>query len=178
MVRKYKKTIKSGFTLIELIVVIAILVVISTISLNILITILRGSLKAEITKDVKQSGDYALNILTRMIRNAHSIESTCSGSSTSITIKNPDGGQSQFLCDLTNNYVSSTSAHLSPTPVPQPLTGQDFTLSNCSFNCQQTTGNPPVITVDFTLGKNTETFTRAEEKIEIDFHTKVALRSY
>jgi len=170
---------KQGFTLIELLVVVVIFIVLSTISLNILLTVLKGSLKAQVTKDVKQSGDYAIQIMTRMIRNAQSLESVCAGSSSSIKIKNPDEGETEFLCDYTQNYISSASAHLDPTPTPAPITSTDLTLvsGQCFFSCSQPTGKPPIISINFTLAKDSATF-RAEEQISIDFKTKAALRTY
>lgn len=179
MVKKTAKNIKKGFTLIELIVVIAMLIIISTLSLNILITVLKNSLKAQITKEVKQSGDYAISLMTKMIRNATSLQSDCLDSSSSIRIKNPDGGETEFICDYVNNYLASSSAHLSPTPAPEPITSTSLSLksASCYFSCQQPAGKPPLISISFTLEKNTTTF-KAEEKISIDFHTKAALRNY
>jgi len=161
-----------GFTFIEVIIVIAMITVLSTVSINILITVLRGSLKSQVTKEVKQSGDYAINVMTRMIRNATSIED-CAGNS--IHIRNPDAFETVFNC---GTQISSASASINPTPVPELLTSSDLDIvpGTCLITCDLTK-DPPIVTIDFSLSKNTSSF-RAEEQIRIDFHTKVALRSY
>jgi len=65
----------TGFTLIEILMVVFLLGIIVVIGSNLFFSILKGASKAEITKEVKQNGDYAMNVMERHLRNANSIES-------------------------------------------------------------------------------------------------------
>jgi prepilin-type N-terminal cleavage/methylation domain-containing protein len=118
---------QKGYTLVEVLVVLVIIVTVGTIMGNILISTLRGSNKSSATTTVRQNGDYANYIMTQMLKNAQSIQSfgnipftsqNCSqpitsGTSptptpgaykaSSITINSYDGGQTTFSCTTTAN---------------------------------------------------------------------------
>ncbi len=66
---------EKGFTLIEILMVVFLLGIIVVIGSNLFFSILKGASKAEITKEVKQNGDYALAVMERHLRNASSVES-------------------------------------------------------------------------------------------------------
>ncbi|MDQ3098434.1 MAG: type II secretion system GspH family protein [bacterium] len=75
---------EQGFTLIEILVVIAIVGVLTGITSDIFIQIVRGSNKANVVTEIKQNGDNVLNQLERTIRNAEEI-TAMGGSNTSWT---------------------------------------------------------------------------------------------
>jgi prepilin-type N-terminal cleavage/methylation domain-containing protein len=64
---------QQGFTLIEILVVIAIIGILTGITSDIFIQIIRGSNKANVVTEIKQNGDNILNQLERTIRNAEEI---------------------------------------------------------------------------------------------------------
>src|SRR5579871_2786504 len=97
---------ESGFTLIEVLVSISIIVVVGVIVASIVITTLRGSTKASVLSDVKQNGDYALSEMSRVIRGATSITNPippCNPSVTtnSMTVTQLDNSQVTFDCSGT-----------------------------------------------------------------------------
>ncbi len=64
---------QKGFTLIEILVVITIIGILTGITADIFIQIVRGSNKANVVTEIKQNGDNILNQLERAIRNAEEI---------------------------------------------------------------------------------------------------------
>lgn len=152
---------EKGFTLIEILMVVFLLGIVVVIGSNLFFSILKGASKAEITKEVKQNGDYAMNVMERMIRNAQS--ANCDGG---VTIINPvDRRTTIFFCDGTR--IASNSGVY--------LTSDNVSASNCSFSCQGK--EPEVVTISFDLSQKGTT-ARPEEKAQIHFQTTVGLRTY
>ncbi len=147
---------KAGFTLVELLAVIVVIASIGGIVFGVLFASLRGSNKSTNVTALQQNGNYVLSQITKMIRNARSLEypSPCfseSGGSiattSSVIIENPDAGQTTFSCDnIPNGTISSNSASLVDT--------SSVVVTACSFTCSQNSFyNFPSITISFTLSK-------------------------
>lgn len=151
---------QKGFTLIEVLVVIFLLGVVLVIGVNLFFSILKGASKAEITKEVKQNGDYAIAVMERMIRNAQ--DASCNGG---VTITNLDGRTTRFFCE--SSRIASNSGNY--------LTSGNVTATGCSFTCEYST--PEVVTISFTLSQK-GTPARVEERATQDFQTTVSLRTY
>jgi prepilin-type N-terminal cleavage/methylation domain-containing protein len=73
MAIKHMKLKEKGFTLIEILVVIAIIGVIAGITSDIFVQVIKASNKANITTEIKQNGDSVLNQIDRLVRNADSV---------------------------------------------------------------------------------------------------------
>lgn len=171
------KKIVSGFTLIEVLMVIFVMGILVVVGNNLFFSVLKGSSKAEIEKEAKQSGNYAIGVMERMIRNATSIVDC---TSTRIIIKNKDGFVTEFTCaseDGTTKVASNSGR----------LTGKNLTLnqtlpqnscsgSSLTFNCSLST-TPPVVSISFTLSEIGSS-SRPEEKATVLFQTTVGLRNY
>lgn len=145
-----------GFTLVELLAVIVVIASIGGIVFGILFASLRGSNKSTNVTTLQQNGNYALSQITKMVRNARSLEypSPCFSESTgysattsSIIIENADAGRTTFSCDnLPTGTLSSNSASLIDT--------SSVVVTACSFTCTQNSlYDFPTITVSFTLSK-------------------------
>lgn len=163
---------EKGFTLIEILMVVFLLGIVVVIGSNLFFSILKGASKAEVEKEVKQNGDYAMNVMERMIRNAQN----CSEASGILTITNPDGNWTEFKCILQDEVTKIASSSASGTG---NLTGKNVTLGNpcsLSFSCNSTK-TPPVVSISFDLSQKGTT-TRPEEKAQIHFQTTVGLRTY
>lgn len=156
---------KSGFTLIEMIVVVAILGMVAIFGSNMLFTILKGSLKTKVLSEVKQNGTFAISTMERMIRNAKELVSCDSGS---VKIKNPDDFETTFVCSDT--AISSNSA---------ALTSSNVKVDSCAFACSLGTAGilPSTVGINFTLSQ-VGAATRKEEKALVKFQTTVSLRNY
>lgn len=163
---------RNGFTLFEMLMVIFIMGLIIIMGGNLFFSILKGASKAEITKEVKQNGDYALAVMERMIRNAQKIDDCSTGNS--VKISNLDGGQTEFKC-LVDSGVAKIAS------VSAGLTGNNVTLgASCpgtlSFTCNLTTV-PPKVTISFTLSQKGSP-DRPEEAASVPFQTTISLRTY
>lgn len=159
---------KKGFTLIEMLVVIGMLAIIVVVGSTSFFNLLKGSTKTRTVNLVKQNGDYAMGVMTRMIRNARKIDSDCDSGMDEITIINPDNYPTTFSC--LDNPISSNSASLISNQVK-------VANDNCSFNCQRTTiFEPDVVTINFTLSQ-AQVNVRPEEEVSIVFKTTVVLRN-
>jgi len=171
-ITNYPRGQSGGFTLIEILVVVFLLGIVVVIGSSLFFSILKGASKAEIEKEVKQNGDYAMSVMERMIRNAQKIDECASGNS--ITITSQDGNQTEFKCLFEDGVgkIASGSGR---------LTGKNVTLgTSCPgslvFTCDLSK-TPPVVNISFDLSQK-ETTARPEEKAQIHFQTTVSLRTY
>jgi prepilin-type N-terminal cleavage/methylation domain-containing protein len=154
---------KQGFTLVELMIAISLLGMIVASFVGIFFANIKSEQKAQNLSKIKQSGDYAVSVIRRMIRNAEDID--CSSTPNQVEVTNPDGGQTVFACDGCSNMIASNSACLVSSTMEQ---------SNCSFVCN-TAEKPNTVQIDFTLSNGqTDALLRAEQ----DFSALVSLRNY
>lgn len=160
--------VRHGFTLIEMLVSVAILGTVGLISTQIFFTTLRGAGKADIIREVKQNGDYALTAMERMIRNSVGVSSLCNGTAqSSLTIKNLDSKATTF--SLAGGQIASNSGIF--------LTNNKVSVSGLSFTCMSTLGKPDVVNISFTVVQ-ANAGAGAEEVSGMDFQTTVSLRTY
>lgn len=162
-----------GFTLIEILVVVGVLAIIVTMGSSMFFSILKGSTKTKTANLVKQNGDYALEVIARMIRNAKEIDENtetpprrCELGMSKLKIKNPDGWSTEFECS--GSTISSNSAAIISSQVK---------VDSCSFDCQS--GGllqPDVVKISFTLSQ-AQISVRPEEWVSINFNTTVSLRN-
>jgi prepilin-type N-terminal cleavage/methylation domain-containing protein len=172
-----------GFSLMELIVAIAILAGVGIVLSQIFISTFRSNTKTEILKEVKQNGEFALDVMTRTIQNSIKINSSCTGVAADfLTITNPDAAQTQttFGCALdTNNiprlasttggvtsYITSKNVSLGGTSCPGTL----------SFTCRSTVGLPSSVLITMTLGQS-GTAVDQFERSSASFQTSVSARN-
>jgi len=170
--------LRSGFTLVELLAVITITGVVSTLMFGILFTTLKGADKSESVSKLQENGNFALSQMSRMARYAIKLQDpdTCysgvSGSpvtSSEITILNADNRSTTFACDETAGTISSNSANL--------LDSSTVSMTECSFSCSQATAyDLPSLTISFTLNKQ-GTNALVENNSPVQFQTTVTLRN-
>ncbi|MCL4353494.1 prepilin-type N-terminal cleavage/methylation domain-containing protein [Patescibacteria group bacterium] len=148
-----------GYTLIELLAVMAVLVVVGAVVGQILFSVLRGNNKTNTLSSVNQNGSYAISQMSKMIRNTQFFNGVSIDGSTYITdcvtssvgaltptptpetykslkITSFDGGETIFSCDLASSppTISSNSASLLDTNAVEI----DMSSSNpCYFTCSQ-----------------------------------------
>jgi prepilin-type N-terminal cleavage/methylation domain-containing protein len=104
-----KKNKQNGYTLIELLAVIIILVVVGGIITSILTAVLRSGNKSTTMENVRRNGDSAMAQMSRMITYAQNFEG--------ISVNDPSNlapGQLQTNC------VPQVGSSLIPTPIPTP----------------------------------------------------------
>jgi prepilin-type N-terminal cleavage/methylation domain-containing protein len=158
---------KQGFTLIEILVVVAIFGIIVVLGSSLFFSLLRGSTKSRILKVVRQNGDYALAVMGIMVRNAASLPNY---SGSSITIVNPDGGTTIFSCS--SGRIASNGASLMSSEVKVNDCSSVFSL-----DLKEGGAAPAVMTIKFSLSQQAVA-ARPEEQALMNFQTTVSLRNY
>nr|MBI5456077.1 type II secretion system protein [Candidatus Levybacteria bacterium] len=179
------KNSEKGYTLVELLAVMIILISVGAVMIAILVTSLRGGNKSNTTNEVRQNGDYIISQMSKMIAYSKSfggVKTTLAGTYITdctavsspptaykyIKITSFDDGVTEFSC--TGSTIASGTADLIDTT--------KFTVSDCNFYCSQVnTTSPATINVLFTLSKKNSGFF-AENQTTIPFDTTITLRNY
>ncbi len=181
---------EKGYTLVELLAVMAIVVVVGVIVAGILISSLRGGSKSNVLDSVRQNGNDAITQMSKMIIYAQNFngvstdgvfyKTNCtqaippSPSPTPapiayqyIKITSFDSGQTIFSCN--GSTIASNGASLIDTSA--------VSLVLCSFTCTQTNfGQAPTIGINLTLSDNNPG-NFAEKKASVPFQTSVTIRN-
>lgn len=195
-----KKTFNSkGYTLVELLAVILVLVSVGGIIIAIVTTSFRGGNRSINVNQVRQEGNFALTQMSRTIRYAEGFDGvSIDGSANSYTkncivavppsptpmpapikykhlkITSFDGGVITFSCkdgvlDLTN-VISSNSDNLISTAKVS------LVEDSCYFICnQESAASSPIIDINFTLVPSNQKF--VENTLTVPFQTSVILRN-
>jgi len=180
----------SGYTLIELLAVMIILIVVGTIIAAIFVSALRGGNKSTTTNDIRQSGNYAISQMSRMIAYAKSFDGVSTDGNTfdkctafpvgtsfaAVKITSFDLGVTTFSCMQSGSYwtIASNGAALLDTNTIAATAG------NCSFTCSQVSDfSPLTINIGLTLQKKPQSASTLlpEAQTIIPFNTSVTLRN-
>jgi prepilin-type N-terminal cleavage/methylation domain-containing protein len=176
---QYKKQTR-GFTLIEMMVVISLMVMLMLTAASLFFTTLIGTSKTNVTTQVKEEGDFAISQIEFLLRNAielvpNSSGQTCQSGMESIAFKSYDNGITELLkeedpSDNNSEKIASNSGIY--------LTSSRVELINGpSFNCTQANdGSAPHITTSFTIRKGTPGIDQARDIVEETFTSGVSLR--
>lgn len=161
-----------GFTLLELLVAAGVISFLSVIITQVLFSSIHLNTKTEVIKELKQTGDMTLGVISRMIQNSAAI--TCNAS-TYITITGFDGGITTLKsiddADTGVTRIASISA------LQIYLTNSNVTLIEpLQFTCVRVGGVPTSINVSFRLRQKNLAATSYESAVET-FQTTVTVRN-
>ena len=176
---KKNENLEKGFTLVELLVSMIILITVGTIMVSILVSSLRTGNKSQAINEVRQNGNYAITQMSKTISYAKIFNglsndgtnflTTCDGSTPYkyIQVTSFDNSVTSFSCG--DSAILSNGS---------PLTGSDVSLkaNSCSFICTKTASGPPIIDIKFTLQEGVNSL--IENQSFIPFETSVTLRNY
>ncbi|MBI4130604.1 hypothetical protein HY468_04760 [Candidatus Roizmanbacteria bacterium] len=181
-------TKQRGFTIMELLVGGAVFVVITILVNNILLNLLRGTVKQDVIRNVKQNGDFAMEVMMNKIRSARRLDPAvnCIANLNQLTITNNDGSTSRFYYDAatTQKIVDEITNVLGVTAryLTTDVTTIDSTqpAERLTFDCVALPGGETKITVHFTLRqRNANPATaRSEEEALVRFENMAAIRNY
>ncbi|HEY5601171.1 MAG TPA: type II secretion system protein [Patescibacteria group bacterium] len=166
-----------GFTLIELLVVIAIFSVIGVVGTDLFTNLIKGSNKANVTSEVKQNSQLAIDLMERYIRN--STNATTDGSS--LTLSVPEGTRI-FSCVVptaTTNGKITLGDGLTANDVTNidPLSGVD--ISSCSFAVTTPSViSPKVVSIAIVAQQAVKAPSRRDFQASVTISTTVSLRTY
>lgn len=157
----------SGFTLIEILVVMVLVAIVITTAGGLFTYSIRMDQKTRTILDVKQIGDNAMSIMVSKIRTAQEINSPpCDvfpSSADEINFRDNDGND--VVLSLDSDRIILDGDY---------LTGTDVFVESLEFSCFE--GNQEVIEIDFTLVKGPGD--DPQRDVSLDFMTSVSLRNY
>lgn len=178
------KRYMSGFTIIELLVVMAIVVIISGVVGDAFFSSLKGGSKTTITNLAKESGDQAISIMENTVKTAVKISPLCpSGTGftaqSTITVTSSDKSTTTYTCPSPPGRIGIQIIPVTPTPtVIQFLTSNSVLVTGCSFSCIKQIDAPAVLKISFTVTQQNPNATyRPEEQVTIPFETSVVMRN-
>ncbi len=189
------RTTKHGFTLVETLVVTSVFIMASLVTAQVLISTVALNSKIRVNQTIKQSGDIAIDSMTRLIQNAYSITATCTKNGAMnngliLTEKLQDGTTGTVLLGCINDgvfsrAVTSQGADVSSiTPSLVTLVNQasattcGSTLADAplTFRCVGEPSAPKKISIQFSLaGRGMTSGIIAGTKL--DFATDVNIRN-
>jgi len=169
--KKIRQT-QLGFTMIEMIVVVSILGLVAVMTSGFLLVSLTAAGKAEVVKEVRQNGNYALSVMEGMILNSRGIGCTSGQNTQAVEVTDANGIITSFICDENEDKkkISSVSGQTID------LTSSSVVVSNCHFDCEGTSGLPVKVHLEFTVQKGGED-ARPSEKASLLFKTDVMPRN-
>lgn len=170
-----------GFTLVEILVAIAIVAMVGMILALIFINTLRGSNKSQILSVIKQNGQAAMDTLDKTIRNADNVACISASGDTLAVVKN--GIYTRFR--FKNDYIEkenlsdfTATACSDPSVSPVTLTNTDpktgVSVTDGSFASDSLPGYKTAVTINFKLGAGVD----ADQSISdpVEFKTTIGLR--
>lgn len=175
MNHKLRTKNKQGFTLVEVLVVSALIFTVGVMVVQLFFSSLKGGVKSDFLNLVKEQGNYAQTVMERMIMNSLSIAPTdCTA--TSLKIQNPDMYYTTFRCVTgTPTRIASVSGTATVEMTTYSLTS-DRVRVDCSslFRCDLSAGK---VGIEFTVYPNIPD-PKQEEIAQRTFETTVTLRNY
>ena len=188
---------RSGFTLIEFLVVVGLLAITVGSTLLFLTSILRGTNQTNISSEVKQNGQAVLDSLERQIRGAKSaiaLSPLPGGSAVSgVVLANTDSTNLYITCfgqtASENGWIGSATQAVGA-GVPSvndyktvtnkdPVSGINIICAANSFSITPaTTLSADVVKINFTADKPIKSPSRSDFNAKSDFQTTISLRKY
>jgi len=180
-----KKDSKNGYTLVELLAVIFVLVAVGTIISSIITSVLRASNKSTNMEVVRRNGNSAIAQMSKMISYAQSFNGVydeishqwtdCVGASSTkkyynVKITSFDYDTTTFTC--ADSKIASESSEGSIIYLVDPSLNVA-----CYFNCAQESAAAPAKIDIFLDIKATSSAIFSESQAEIPFETSVVIRN-
>lgn len=159
----------AGFSLVEMLVVLAVFAILGVSVSQVLVVILRSARKSDTSTKVRSSIDFAVSTIERQLHNATAITPCPNPDNSTITVTDQNSQTYNFSCITpgANGYVASGSARITP---------DDVSITACTFICSAATASvPPSVTINLTAQDSTA---KNAENTIITNTTKIYLRSY
>ncbi len=160
---------KAGYTLVEIIVVVASVGLIMTAMIGVILGSFRAQNRTKSDNKITENGSWIMNELRKNVFNSFGDQVECASDAKSVQIKSLVDGQITTLsCDQVNSKIASTSA------VERVLNNSEVTVSGCTnfVTCEQVDDKVYGVTFNFTLESTVEGVGSSRV-----FSTKVTLRN-
>ncbi len=181
-----------GFTLIEMIVVVAVLIIMGAILSQIFSNTLRGSNKAQVLSSIKQNGQSALDTMDKTIRQADKVVCVSLTGNEIVTFQSGTYTKFAFVAPtlLINGYIyqdnsnqpldcSTFSANQQILTDTNLITGVSINTLGGVFNVNNQAGFGDIVTIKFNVSPGLGIASSFNNQIDpITFQTTVSLRGY
>lgn len=173
-----KEINKKGFTLIEVLVSVAIIGVLVTMAATIFINTVRSAKKADIINEARQNASLVLDSLQRDVRNASSATISADG----FTLTLLGLGQITWVCvgenyPTANGFITRQLNGGSAMTVTNKDTSSGVSVKVCGFKPVGSTTD--IVTLDFTMREGVAVQTAAQEYgVNLPFETSVTRRGF
>ncbi|MEO8581866.1 MAG: prepilin-type N-terminal cleavage/methylation domain-containing protein [Patescibacteria group bacterium] len=171
---------QSGFSLVEMLIVVTLTVMIIVTASSVLLTTLLSGGQVNTTKTIKQNGDYAMGQMTTLLRNAvkllpNDVGQTCVNGMTQLRFRSLDEGITTFE----RTIVSPTDARIASNSAIYLTSDAVYVTNGLQFDCQQTAdGVVTNVTISFTLSKGNQSSSRVTDVGTQDFTSTVIVRGF
>ncbi len=149
-----------GFTLIEMLIALAVFSMLGVMATVILVGALQGAKKAAAVALVKNEGSRVVNTMTQMLKYSTSVTACATNS---ITFQSRADGSNPTIFSCTSDSIASNSAN---------LTSGNVEMTSCNISCD---AQLKQVNINFTLRMKNATF--ATEKANTTFETQIGLRN-
>ncbi len=165
---KIRKINKNGFSLIEMLVVMAVFAVLTVVMTQVLFVTIRGAKKSDATVRVRQNLESAVGSMERQLHNAVDIPECPNPDPLTLTLEDINGAGTTFSCINigSSGYIASNSAR---------LTAADIVITACSFTCSGGGSTPKSVVLNITAE---DAVGVGSEKAAMSISDRVSLRSY
>lgn len=174
--KTYMKNIKkSGFSLIEILIVVVMFSILAIVATQTTISSLTNARKSDSSTEVRQNLEYAASVVERNVRNASVITTPCTvagAQSSSVGYLDDKGAPGSFLCQS-----MAGGSYLAQDTTSSRLTSTNIVLTTCRFTCTSSgvPQDPPEVRLDL-VGQRVTTDSVIRSPVSIS--TVIYLRSY
>lgn len=160
----------SGFTLVEILIVITLFAFVGVIATTVLVTSLRTATKTNFVNAVKENGNFAMTEMSNAIRYAKNVQCANAAPFTTITVTATDSSQLVFDCN--NGSINENGSPLTDTNTVAVV------ANSCNITCtQQNLTENPVVQISFSLKHNTSSNLPEQISSPIQFTTSIFVRN-
>lgn len=189
--------LQGGYTLIEFLVVIVVLIVVGSIVVGVITFSLRGANKTNTIENIRQNGNYVISQMAKDIGYARSFDGLSTDGITYVTscpatqpsptptstnysyIKVTPFNSSSIIYSCSNVGGLPTVVYQKPPGLAVSLIPSSIQVSNCSFTCTVTSVTDlPIIKIRFILQPIVTSTLVEKFAAPINFETSVSMRNY
>ncbi len=147
--KKHKRVFaRKGFTLVELLLYVAIVSLMVSTIVYFSITILEARVKNQTIAEVEQQGVQVMQIIAQTVRNSTDINAPAQGTSAAtLSMNTYTGSNNPTIFDVSGGVIRMKEGSGSPVP----LTNSRVTVSGLTFQNLSRANTPGVIRVQFTI---------------------------
>ena len=170
---------KKGLTLLELLVVTALLGILIGVASNVFLAVLRSQNKTTITNEVRQNATHLIDLFERDVRSAESVVQV---NPNKITLTYSGSIDIDWECVPSSPGVNGRFARAGGDVTnTESITGVDIDCnagSDAAFNVSGLSGKSQIIRLDFKIKQGVQAPTRNDYNIDLPFETTVGIRIF